>query len=75
MAETVWSPGDKLKFLDKDGKWTFGTVTSVDEGNGYIFATLDRYPRSVKGMFRSQSPRVVKVETEPKRRKQNAHKK
>lgn len=72
MAETVWSPGDKLKYLDADGKWKYGTVVRIDADADKVYATLDGYPRGVHGCFRSQSTSVIKVE--PKRRKQNARK-
>lgn len=66
MSDTNWLPGDRLKYLDKDGRWAYGTVTSVDVDGDKVYATLDGYPRGVKGCFRSQSPHIIKVE--PKKR-------
>lgn len=62
MSETIWQPGDKLKYQDNDGKWRYGTVVRVDSDTDRVYATLDGYPRGVHGCFRSQSTSVTKVE-------------
>lgn len=59
MSGKDWAPGDRLKYLDKNKQWAYGTVTTIDGDK--VYASLDGYPRGVKGCFRSQSPGVVKV--------------
>ena len=64
MSETEntnWFPGDRLKYMNKDGRWEYGTVVSVDMDGDKVYATLDGYPKGVKGCFRSQSPSITKV--------------
>lgn len=67
MEDINWTPGDRIKFLDKNGQQAYGTVVSIDGDK--VYATLDGYPPAVKGCFRSQSPHVSKVVRNKKGRK------
>lgn len=64
MYEQNWAVGDRLKYLDKNNQWGYGTVVSVYEDK--VYATLDGYPRGVKGCFRIDSPHVTKVKNKRK---------
>ena len=64
---TEWTVGDRLKYLDKNNQWAYGTVTSVEENR--VYATLDGYPKAVKGCFRHGSAEIVKVKVKSKKRK------
>lgn len=66
MSEQDWTLGDRFKYLDKNKQWAYGTVTHIDDDR--VYASLDGYPRGVKGCFRRQSQDIVKVKG--KRRKE-----
>lgn len=68
MSDGVnWSHGDRFKFIDKNGRLTYGTVLGVDGDK--VYTILDGYPAGVKGCFRADSEYVTKVVEKKKGRK------
>lgn len=67
MTDAVWAPGDRIKFVDRDGRLEYGTVVSIDGDK--VYATLDGYPKAVKGCFHAESTYVTKVVHKKKGRK------
>ena len=69
MAETNWAPGDRIQYLDANGRLAYGMVTAIDTERERVYATLDRYPSAVKGCFHMDSQYVSKVTRKKKGRK------
>lgn len=67
MTDINWIPGDRIRYLEKDGRFGYGTVVKIDGDR--VYTTLDGYPSAVKGCFHSQSPYVSKVVPKKKGRK------
>jgi hypothetical protein len=61
MMDTNWAPGDRIQYLDANGRLAYGTVTSVDSERERVYATLDGYSTAVKGCFHTESRYVSKV--------------
>ena len=67
MEDRHWSPGDRFRYIDKNGQPAYGTVTYIDGDK--VYSTLDGYSPVVKGCFRSESNYVSKVVRKTKGKK------
>ena len=61
MTDTNWAPGDRIQYLDANGRLAYGTVTSVDSERERVYATLDNFSHHVVGCFHKESRYVSKV--------------